>query len=104
MPHSARCNVWEWVEDSWHANYDGAPTGGSAWLRRDDPSYPVVRGGFGELGPFVEKINLMAWLEVMVLRLGPSAVMYANQFPDADPNLIWFFQEFGTELVQGFKR
>jgi hypothetical protein len=32
----------------------------------------TTRGGFGELGPFVEKINLMAWLEEMVLRLGPS--------------------------------
>jgi formylglycine-generating enzyme required for sulfatase activity len=38
-------NVWEWVEDSWHDNYDSAPTDGSAWLRRDDPNYPVVRGG-----------------------------------------------------------
>jgi hypothetical protein len=46
----------------------------------------------------------MAWLEEMVLRLGPSAVMYANQFPDADPKLTRFFQEFGTELLQGFKR
>ena len=26
-------NVWEWVEDDWHGNYDGAPTDGSAWLR-----------------------------------------------------------------------
>lgn len=64
----------------------------------------TTRGGFGELGPFVEKINLLAWLEEMVLRLGPSAVMYANQFPDADPKLIRYFQEFGTELIQGFKR
>jgi hypothetical protein len=40
----------------------------------------------------------------MVLRLGPSAVMYANQFPDAEPKLIRFFREFGTELVEGFKR
>lgn len=64
----------------------------------------TTRGGVGELGPFVEKINLMAYLEEMVLRLGPSAVMYANQFPDADPKLIQFFREFGTELVQGFKR
>jgi hypothetical protein len=64
----------------------------------------TARAGFGELGPFVEKIILMAWLEEMVLRLGPSAVMYANQFPDADPKLIRFFQEFGTELVQGIKR
>jgi formylglycine-generating enzyme required for sulfatase activity len=38
-------NVWEWVEDSWHDTYDGAPTDGSAWLRDGDPSYRVVRGG-----------------------------------------------------------
>ena len=38
-------NVWEWVEDSWHENYDGAPTDGSAWLRGGDPSFRVVRGG-----------------------------------------------------------
>ncbi|WP_334384159.1 formylglycine-generating enzyme family protein [Bradyrhizobium sp. AZCC 1577] len=23
-------NVWEWVEDSWHENYKGAPADGSA--------------------------------------------------------------------------
>ena len=38
-------NVWEWVEDSWHENYDVAPTDGSAWLRGGDPSFRVVRGG-----------------------------------------------------------
>jgi hypothetical protein len=64
----------------------------------------TTRGGFGELGPFVEKQNLMAWLEEMVLRLGPSAVMYANQFPDADPKFIQFLQDFGTELLRGLKR
>jgi hypothetical protein len=64
----------------------------------------TTRGGFGELGPFVEKTNLLAWLEEMVLRLGPSAVMYANQFPDADPKLLQFLQEFGTELIRGFRR
>lgn len=25
-------NVWEWCEDVWHENYNGAPTDGSAWL------------------------------------------------------------------------
>ena len=25
-------NVWEWCEDNWHSNYEGAPTNGSAWL------------------------------------------------------------------------
>jgi hypothetical protein len=64
----------------------------------------TTRGRSAELGPFVEKGYLLAWLEEMVLRLGPSAVMYANQFPDADPNLIQFFRAFGTELIQGFKR
>ena len=24
-------NVWEWVRDSWHGSYDGAPADGSAW-------------------------------------------------------------------------
>ncbi len=45
-------NVWEWVEDCWHATYDGAPTDGSAWLNSDqtDCSKAVVRGGswYGE--------------------------------------------------------
>jgi hypothetical protein len=63
----------------------------------------TTRGEFGELA-FVKKINLMAWLEEMVLRLGPAAVMYATQFPDADPPLTRFFQEFSTELIEGFKR
>jgi formylglycine-generating enzyme required for sulfatase activity len=30
-------NVWEWVKDTWHGNYEGAPTGGSAWLQGGDP-------------------------------------------------------------------
>jgi formylglycine-generating enzyme required for sulfatase activity len=38
-------NVWEWVEDSWHGSYDGAPVDGSAWLQGGDPSYRVVRSG-----------------------------------------------------------
>jgi formylglycine-generating enzyme required for sulfatase activity len=38
-------NVWEWVEDTWHENYNGAPTDGAAWLRDGDPGYRVVRSG-----------------------------------------------------------
>src|SRR5262245_4152912 len=38
-------NVWEWVEDTWHESYDGAPTDGSAWVRDGDPDYRVIRGG-----------------------------------------------------------
>ena len=31
-------NVWEWVEDGWHDNYEGAPSDGSAWTGGDDGS------------------------------------------------------------------
>ncbi len=37
-------NVWQWVEDVWHDNYDGAPEDGSAWAP-GDPDYRVARGG-----------------------------------------------------------
>jgi hypothetical protein len=63
----------------------------------------TTRGSFAEFGPFVDAINLKAWLHEMVLRLGPSAVMYANQFPNADASLVRAFQEFGTDLILGFK-
>jgi formylglycine-generating enzyme required for sulfatase activity len=36
-------NVWEWVEDSYHGNYIGAPTDGSAW--QGDSALRVPRGG-----------------------------------------------------------
>lgn len=39
-------NVWEWCEDSWHRDYEGAPTDGSAWVDTDAGSiYRVCRGG-----------------------------------------------------------
>ena len=36
-------NVWEWVEDGWHNNYNGVPTDGTAWLSSDENR--VLRGG-----------------------------------------------------------
>jgi formylglycine-generating enzyme required for sulfatase activity len=36
--------VWEWVEDCWHKDYDGAPTDGSAWTSADCREN-VIRGG-----------------------------------------------------------
>jgi formylglycine-generating enzyme required for sulfatase activity len=39
-------NVWEWCEDDWHSNYEGAPGDGSAWLEQNrSNTYKLVRGG-----------------------------------------------------------
>ena len=38
-------NVWKWVEDCRHDNYEGAPTDGSAWTSSGDSSEAVLRGG-----------------------------------------------------------
>ena len=37
-------NIWEWCEDDWHDNYNGAPSNGSANLSRTSKT-KVVRGG-----------------------------------------------------------
>jgi formylglycine-generating enzyme required for sulfatase activity/tRNA A-37 threonylcarbamoyl transferase component Bud32 len=38
-------NVWEWCADSWHNNYNGAPTDGSIWESGGDRSLKLLRGG-----------------------------------------------------------
>jgi formylglycine-generating enzyme required for sulfatase activity len=38
-------NVWEWCQDVWHQNYQGAPGDGSAWTSGDEQDRRVLRGG-----------------------------------------------------------
>ena len=38
-------NVWEWVQDVVHDNYEGAPVDGSAWEADGDTSRRILRGG-----------------------------------------------------------
>src|SRR5262249_27350281 len=38
-------NVWQWVEDCDHEDYQGAPTDGSAWPVEGNCPFRVVRGG-----------------------------------------------------------
>ena len=38
-------NVWEWCEDVFHLNYNGAPSDGGPWLSNDDLNQRVKRGG-----------------------------------------------------------
>ena len=45
-------NVWEWCQDTWHSNYQGAPLDGSAW--QEDPLHNngrVRRGGSWLVNP-----------------------------------------------------
>lgn len=43
--HDMHGNVWEWVQDVVHDNYEGAPTDGSAWELGGDQVRRVLRGG-----------------------------------------------------------
>jgi formylglycine-generating enzyme required for sulfatase activity len=43
--HDMHGNVWEWVEDVWHDNYQGAPTDAHPWIEDGARSLRVVRGG-----------------------------------------------------------
>ena len=39
-------NVWEWCQDDWHGNYEGAPNDGRAWIDEDkSTTRKVERGG-----------------------------------------------------------
>ncbi len=36
-------NIWEWCQDGWHENYNGAPADGSPWMSENDNR--LLRGG-----------------------------------------------------------
>jgi formylglycine-generating enzyme required for sulfatase activity len=39
-------NVWEWCQDVWHSNYEGAPIDGNAWIDNEESSdRKLLRGG-----------------------------------------------------------
>ena len=43
--HDMHGNVWEWVQDVVHDNYEGAPIDGSAWELGGDQVRRILRGG-----------------------------------------------------------
>jgi len=45
-------NIFEWVEDDYHSNYNGAPTDGSAWVSSPRGSSRIIRGG--SLGDYAQ--------------------------------------------------
>ena len=42
--YDMHANIWEWVQDEWHSDYNGAPSDGSAW-ESGSSSDRVSRGG-----------------------------------------------------------
>ncbi len=51
-------NVCEWVEDSWHVDYQGAPADGSAWVTNNDSAGRVIRGGAWD---YLPRLLRSAW-------------------------------------------
>jgi formylglycine-generating enzyme required for sulfatase activity len=51
--HDMHGNVWEWCQDYWHNNYQGAPENGSAWINTNagENKTRVLRGGSWSLNP-----------------------------------------------------
>lgn len=49
--HDMLGNVWEWVQDHWHNNYEGAPQDEVAWTYGGNQQSRVVRGGSWDCSP-----------------------------------------------------
>ncbi|MEO1392618.1 MAG: SUMF1/EgtB/PvdO family nonheme iron enzyme [Cyanobacteria bacterium J06634_5] len=49
--HDMHGSVWEWCQDDWHSDYQGAPIDGSAWTKEGNATYRVVRGGAWSSAP-----------------------------------------------------
>jgi hypothetical protein len=61
--HDMHGNVWEWTEDWWHGDYNGAPDDGRAWLEEDGGKRDrrVVRGGCWFYNPDYARSAFRDW-------------------------------------------
>ena len=49
--HDMHGSVWEWCQDHWHGDYEGAPTDGSAWTEGGNSERRILRGGSWDGNP-----------------------------------------------------
>ena len=56
-------NVWEWIEDCWHEDYEGAPDDGTAWLKASegDCTRRGLRGGSWVNTPGNLRLTYRGW-------------------------------------------
>jgi len=54
-------NVYEWIYDTKHGNYDGAPTDGSAWQGDPHESQRITRSGSWNFAPKEVTSNRRCW-------------------------------------------
>jgi formylglycine-generating enzyme required for sulfatase activity len=61
--HEVAGNVYEWVEDCWHDDYQAAPADEGAWLEADggECARRVVRGGGWDGGPWILRSANRDW-------------------------------------------
>ncbi|MBE9071504.1 formylglycine-generating enzyme family protein [Microcystis sp. LEGE 08355] len=79
-------NVWEWCADTWHDNYAGAPTDGSAWTENGNDNHSSLRGGSWRSFPYYCR----------------SAYRYFSSRRDF--NYDFYFYRFGFRVVCGAGR
>ncbi|MBD2042092.1 bifunctional serine/threonine-protein kinase/formylglycine-generating enzyme family protein [Microcoleus sp. FACHB-672] len=56
-------NVWEWCQDVWHKNYNGAPSDGSGWESGGNSNRRMRRGGSWSNYPMLCRSAVRLWHE-----------------------------------------
>jgi len=78
--HEVHGNVWEWVEDGCHEDYEGAPKDGSVWTQGADNSKRVLRGGSWNNFPRLVRAASRVWC-LMGIRSNNHGFRVARTLP-----------------------
>ena len=81
--HDMHGNLWEWVEDCWHASYNGAPADGAPWLEDNegDCTHRITRGGSWRNA--VHDLRVTARLRYPTIHAAQVRGFRVALFPDA---------------------